>query len=141
MSRARVFGFCALLFAAAGCGTGSWNKDGARTLPALDPGKGRVFVYRSGTMGSAYAPEALLNGEALGKFRQAGVVARDVPPGSYALATTTSATVVNFALRAGETKYFWLTGGFFDQHLHPELVDPAKGAADVAGLGPPTYRR
>ena len=131
----------ALLLAISGCATGLGTKDVARVLPSLDPGKGRVFVYRSSSMGSGYVPEVLLNGEALGKFSQPGVVVRDLPPGSYALATTKSAKIVNFAMRAGETKYVRLTGGFFDLHMHPELVDPAKGEADVSGLGPATFRR
>jgi hypothetical protein len=52
------------------------------------------------------------------------------------VATTKSSKIVNFAVRAGETKYVRLTGGFFDLHMHPELVDPARGESEVAGLAP-----
>jgi hypothetical protein len=127
--------FAALLLAVSACSTGLWTKESGRLLPPLDPGKGRVFVYRTGTMGSTNVPEVMLNGEKLGTFARPRLVFRDVPPGSYAAATTKSATVVNFAVRAGEKTYVKLTGGFFDANMHPELVDPAQGEADVSGLG------
>ena len=130
--------FIGLLLAVSACATGP--KDVAQAIPALDPAKGRVYVYRSSTTGTAYVPDALLNGERVGMFDRPGMIFRDVAPGSYAVATTKSSKIVNFAVRAGETKYVKLTGGFFDSHMHPELVDSAKGSGETSGLarlGPP----
>ncbi len=132
----KIFWFVALLFAVAGCTSGLRVKESAQTIPPLDPGKARIFVYRTSTTGTAYVPEALLNGASVGKFRQVGVIFRDVPPGSYAVATTMSSKIVNFAVRAGETRYVRLTGGYFESHMHPELVEPARGEADVSGIVP-----
>jgi len=128
-----AFWFAALLFVSA-CATGP--KEGAQAIPPLDPGKGRVFVYRSSTTGAVYVPEVLLNGASVGKLAKVGVIFRDVPPGSYAVATTMSSKIANFAVGAGEKKYVKLTGGFFDSHMHPEMVDPAKGEAEVSGIIP-----
>ena len=125
------FWVAALLLAVSACAT---PKDGAQAFPPPDPGKGRVFVYRSTTMGTAQVPEVLLNGVSVGKLARVGVIFRDVPPGSYAVATTMSARIANFAVAAGERKYVRLTGGFFDLHMHPEIVDPAKGEAEVSGI-------
>jgi hypothetical protein len=123
-----------LVLAVSACATGP--KDAARLVPSPDPAKGRVYIYRSSTTGTAYVPDVLLNGERVGMFDRPGRVFRDVPPGSYAVATTKSSKIVNFAMRAGETKYVKLIGGFFDLHMHPELVDPARGESEVAGLAP-----
>ena len=132
----RTLWFAALLLAVSGCATDLWTKGGGQALPPLDPGKGRVLVYRSSTTGTANVPEVLLNGASVGKLARVGVIFRDVPPGSYAVATTMSAKIANFAVAAGEKKYVKLTGGFFDLHMHPELVDPAKGEAEVSGIVP-----
>lgn len=130
------FWLAALLLAVSACSTGPRATDGAQAIPPLDAGKGRVFVYRSSTTGAAHIPEVLLNGANVGKLARVGVIFRDVPPGSYAVATTMSSRIVNFAVGAGERKYVKLTGGFFDLHMHPEMVDPAKGEAEVSGIVP-----
>jgi len=65
-----AFWFAALLFVSA-CATGP--KEGAQAIPPLDPGKGRVFVYRSSTTGAVYVPEVLLNGASVGKLAKVGV--------------------------------------------------------------------
>jgi hypothetical protein len=130
----RTLWLAALLLALSGCATDLWTKPSGQALPPLEPGKGRVLVYRSSTVGATYVPEVLLNGASVGKLARLGVIFRDVPPGSYAVATTMSSKIANFAVAAGERKYVKLSGGFFDSHTHPELVDPAKGEAEVSGI-------
>jgi hypothetical protein len=125
--------FIGVALAVSACAAGP--KDAARAIPSLDPAKGRVFVYRSSTSGTAYVPDVLLNGERVGMFDRPGLIFRDVAPGSYAVATTKSSRIVNFAVRAGETKYVKLTGGYFESHMHPELVDAAQGGRETSGLG------
>ena len=79
--------------------------------------------------------EVMLNGEKLGKLDRRGVYVRDVPPGSYAATTTMTNKVVNFSVSAGEKKYVRFDSGIFDTHMHPELVDPARGEAEAGKLG------
>jgi hypothetical protein len=124
------------LLALQGCAGGLLQKGGAQALPPLEPSKGRVVFYRTSSLGAAYIPDVLLNGERVGRPNKPGVFFKDVPPGSYAVTTTLTSRVVHFALAAGEKKYIRLTSGFFESHLHPELVDAAKGEAESAGLGP-----
>ena len=130
----RIFIGGALLLALTGCAGGLLPASSAKTLPSLDPAKGRVFIYRTSVYGASYTPDVLLNGEWVGKPDQRGVFIRDVLPGSYAVTTSTTSRVVNFAVGAGEKKYVRLTSGFFEGRMLPELVDPAKGEAETSGL-------
>jgi hypothetical protein len=123
------------LLALQACAGGLLQKGGAQALPPLEPSKGRVVFYRTSSLGAAYIPDVLLNGERVGRPNRPGVFFKDVPPGSYAVTTTLTSRVVHFALAAGEKKYIRLTSGFFESHLHPELVDAATGEAESAGLG------
>ncbi len=85
-------------------------------------------------MGSTYIPDVLLNGVKIGRPSRPGVFFRDMPPGSYAVSTSMTPRVVNFALAAGEKKYVRLSSGFFASQMVPELVDAATGESESAGL-------
>jgi len=125
-----------LLLALSGCATGLFSSGNGQALPALDPGKGRVFIYRSSSsyIGSPYVPDVLLNGERVGKLDQAGVIFRDVPPGSYAVTSANISEVANFAVGPGDRKYVKFSSGYFEAFMHPEIVDPARGEAEASGL-------
>jgi hypothetical protein len=112
-----------------------FSKGVAQALPPLDPAKARVIIYRTSSMGATYTPEVLLNGEKVGRPSRPGAFFKDVAPGSYAVTTTMTQKVVNFALAAGDKRYVRLTSGFFASQLYPELVDAATGEAETAGLG------
>lgn len=119
-----------LLLALSGCAGGG----GVKGFAPLDPARGRVFMYRTSSFGSVYTPEVLLNGEKVGRPDKPAVIYRDVAPGSYAVTTTKTSRVANFSIGAGESKYVRLSSGFFENQMHPEIVDPARGEADVSGL-------
>lgn len=139
----RTLAFIAAATVLAGC-AGLFGGGAPAARPALEPGKGRVFVYRGAALAGAFPPEVLLNGENLGRADKRGAAWRDVLPGSYTVATTLNATVVHFNVAAGETRYVRLVSGFFDERVRPEIVDAAKGASDVADmppLSPPKGRR
>ena len=123
-----------LLLALTGCAGGPGPASSGKALPPLDPAKGRVFIYRTSVYGPSYTPDVLLNGEWVGKPDHRGVFIRDVLPGSYAVTTSTTSRVANFAIGAGEKKYVRLSSGFFEGRMLPELVDPAKGEAETSGL-------
>ena len=106
-----------------------------RAYPPLEAGKGRVFIYRSSMIGGEFSsPEALLNGAKVGKLNRRVVYFRDVPPGSYAVTTTLTSAVVHFSMREGEKKYVRLNSSLLQSKLLPEIVDPAAGEAETAGL-------
>lgn len=132
ITRALLCGAAVLALQA--CAGGLFSKGAAQALPPLDPAKARVIVYRTSSMGATYTPEVLLNGEKIGKPSRPGVFFRDVPPGSYAVTTTMTQKVVNFALAAGDKRYVRLASGFFASQLHPELVDAATGEAETSSL-------
>jgi hypothetical protein len=123
-----------LALALAGCGSLSPFGASPPPFPPLEPGKGRVVFYRSSSAGSPYVSEALLNGERVGRADRRGVYLRDVAPGSYAASTTMTARVVNFAVAAGERKYIRFGNDLFGSVIYPELVEPARGESESAGL-------
>jgi hypothetical protein len=123
-----------LLLALTSCAGGLGPASSAKALPPVDPAKGRVFIYRTSVYGPSYTPDVLLNGEWVGKPDQRGVFIRDVLPGSYAVTTSMTSRVANFAIGAGEKKYVRLSSGLFEGRMLPELVDAAKGEAEAAGL-------
>lgn len=135
MRFAKALLYSVALLAVQACATGLFSTESAQPFPPLDPAKGRVHFYRTSTLGTAYTPNVLLNGESVGRPSRRGVFFKDVLPGSYAVTTTLTSKVVHFSLAAGEKRYVRFSSGFFESHLHPELVDPATGEAETAGLG------
>jgi hypothetical protein len=109
----------------------------AQAFPSLASGKGRVFLYRTSTIGSTFkldTSDVLLNGEKVGKFIRPGVYFKDVLTGSYAVTTTMTAKVAFFHVDAGEKKYVKFDNDFFGSVIYPELVEPAKGEAEASNL-------
>jgi hypothetical protein len=126
-----------LLLALSGCSGGLFSTGAPRSFPPLEAGKGRVYIYRTSSYtGAAYTPDVLLNGVRVGKPGRRGVVYRDVAPGSYAVTTTITSSVVNFAVAAGERKYVRINAGLLKTQLLPVLVDQAEGEAEVSRLPP-----
>ena len=127
----------ALLLALSGCAGGLLSTEAPRSFPPLEAGKGRVFIYRTSSYtGAPYTPDVLLNGLRVGKPGRRGVVYRDVAPGSYAVTTTMTSSVVNFSVAAGEKKYVRINASLLKSQLLPELVDQAEGEAEAARLPP-----
>ena len=126
--------FSVLLLAASACSVVSSLTAGPQAFPPLDPGKGRVFLYRGSTFGSENTPDVLLNGEKVVKLDRSSVFFRDVLPGSYAVTTTMTSRVVHFAVGAGEKKYVKFDNSLLGAHTYPELVDSARGESEAATL-------
>jgi len=125
----------ALLLALCGCAGGPLSTDKPSAFPPLEAGKGRVYIYRSSSYtGAPFTPDVLLNGVRVGKPDRKVVFFRDVAPGSYAVTTTLTSNVVNFAVAAGEKKYVRIKSGMFNSQLLPELVSPSEGESEVSSL-------
>jgi len=118
----------------AGCGSLSPLAPAPQALPPLDAAKGRIVFYRTGSFGSPYAGDALLNGERVGRADRRGMYYVDVAPGSYAVTTRLSARVVNFSVAAGERKYLRFANDLLVKFSYPELVEPGEGERESRGL-------
>lgn len=137
MRSVKTFICCALLLAFASCATVQSLVGGGPGFPPVEPGKGRVYFYRTGTIGSTFKIDTsivMINGDKVGKFIRPGVYLRDLPPGNYAVTTTMTSKVVFFRLDAGDRKYVKFDSDFFGSVLRPELIDPRTGESDVSGL-------
>jgi hypothetical protein len=134
MKITKIFCLGMLLLAASACSGTLPFMGSAQVFPPIEAGKGRVFFYRTSVLGDAYTPDVLLNGEKVGKLDRRGVLYRDVTPGSYGVTTSSTSRVANFSIAAGEKRYVRFNSEFFEAYIHPQLIEPAKGEADMAGL-------
>jgi hypothetical protein len=133
----KAAGLSLILLALASCATVQSLTSTPPAFPPIEPGKGRVFIYRSGVIAFVFSSDTsdvMLNGEKVGKAHRTGVSYRDVKPGSYALTTSTTSKIVFFHLDAGEKKYVRLVNAVTGSYIFPELVDAAKGESEVSGL-------
>jgi len=90
------------------------------------PEMGRIFFYRTTTLGAALRPDVLLNNEKVGEAIAQGFFYVDRPEGDYVVVTSTEVTrKVSFVLEKGQTRYIRLnvSMGFFVGHVYGELVD------------------
>lgn len=124
-----------VMFAAlvTGCATGPSMSELRTSLPAQEQGKGRVYFYRTGIIGSAYQPDVTLNGAVVGKAAPRGAYFRDVPPGTYTVTTSMTNEKVNFVLAAGEQQYIRLSYSF-GFNIYPELVETSTGEKEIQDL-------
>jgi hypothetical protein len=72
-----------------GCATGPKYTEVASSFDALEPGKGRIFIYRPSSFGAAVQPDVRLNGEVVGKAKPLGFFFVDRAPGEYEIVTST----------------------------------------------------
>src|SRR3990172_903452 len=138
MQTARLFviGVFALL---AGCAaTGVKYTEMKASVPALKPGEGRIYFYRSASMvGAAIQPEIKLNGVTVGSSVPGGVFFVDRPAGNYeASAATEVERKLTFTLATGETKYVrtYPSFGVMVGRINFELLNAAVAEAQLAPL-------
>jgi hypothetical protein len=113
-------------------------------MGAVAPDMGRIYFYRTVLLGFAVQPEVRLNGQVVGRAVPNGFFYVDRPAGSYEVATTTEVErKLTFTLDAGQVRYVRLniSMGLFAGHVYGELVDEARGQAEIADVrytGAPT---
>ena len=109
-----------------GCATGPEFKDIASEIAVLEPGKGRVYLYRP-QMSFLYVGAVTLNGEAVRVPSAGGFIYVDTEPGPYEVvvdAATDESTT--FELEAGQDVFVRITvnaGGWFLYTISPQLTD------------------
>lgn len=107
------------------------------SMGAAGPDMGRIYFYRTVLLGFAVQPEVRLNGQVVGRAVPNGFFYVDRPTGSYEVATTTEVErKLTFTLDAGQVRYVRLniSMGLFAGHVYGELVDEAKGQAEIADV-------
>ncbi len=118
----------------AGCASGPSYDEYAGNIDAVDPAKGRIYVYRTATLGAAIQPAVRLNGSEVGKAKPKGFFYVDVDPGDYTISCSTEAERnLSLNVGAGETRYVRLEVkmGVFAGHIKPVLVDNNAGSSEI----------
>jgi hypothetical protein len=109
----------------------------AASMPAAPAQMGRIYFYRTALIGAAVQPDVKLNGEVVGKAVPNGFFYADRAAGNYQVATETEVErKLTFTLEPGQVRYVRLniSMGFFVGHVYGELVDEAKGRAEIADM-------
>lgn len=130
-----------------GCATqGVQYKEQEAKLPQLAASSGRIFIYRSSSLGFAVQPTVYLNGAAIGTAVPNAVYFVDRPKGTYEIAASTEVEKkVTFVLETGEVKYVRLTPtfGVLVGRIVPELVakdEATKELLDLTLITPSTAK-
>lgn len=118
------------------CATGPKFATMQIDMMAKDPEMGRIFFYRTATMGAALRPDVLLNDQKIGQSIAKGFFYIDRPAGEYTVVTSTEVTrKVSFVLEKGQTRYikFNVSMGFFVGHVYGELVEESVALEELKG--------
>ena len=139
MQRIRRFLFVVLAAAVlAGCASGPKYSEAVSSFPALQPGHGRIWFYRSGIMfGAGIQPDVMLNGTKVGDSVPGGFFFVDRPPGNYeVLLSTEVERKVTFTLEPRQERYVRMTVGLgvVVYRVFPELADPVEGDKEIRDL-------
>lgn len=123
-----------LLVLAAGCATGPKFAEVSDRISQRAPDTGRIYLYRTTTLGAALKPQIKLNGKPVGKSMAKGFLYVDVEPGNYEIMTSTEVDrKLSLTLERGQTRYikFGVSMGFFVGHVYPELVEGEVGMKEI----------
>ncbi|MCX5884495.1 MAG: DUF2846 domain-containing protein [Proteobacteria bacterium] len=105
-------------------------------MVSKNPEMGKIFFYRTTTLGAALRPDVLLNNEKVGEAIARGFFYVDRAPGECEVVTSTEVTrKVSFVLEKGQTRYirFNVSMGFFVGHVYGELVDESVALEELKG--------
>lgn len=134
--RLAAAGVCAVVLA--GCASGVKHKDMEAVMPNMKPGEGRIYFFRTPSMGgAAIQPDIRLNGDVVGASKPGGFFFVDRPAGSYTAATTSETEKsASFVLEAGETKYLRTTPsiGILVWRIAIGLETPERARAELPSL-------
>jgi len=120
-----------------GCASGPKFSDAQTTLQPLPEGQGRVYFYRTQTMGAAVQPTIYLNGQAIGSCEPDGVFVKDLAPGRHEAVVGTEVTnKLTFVVVQGQEKFVKcsISMGMLVGRPHLELVDPSVARTDIQSL-------
>ncbi len=117
-----------------GCASGPKFAEVKDRISKQGPDEGRIYLYRTTTLGAALKPQIKLNGKSIGKSVAKGFMYVDAKPGNYEIMTSTEVDrKLSFTLKEGQTRYvkFNVSMGFFVGHVYPKLVENAVGKKEI----------
>lgn len=133
--------FAALMMTSwlAGCASsGPTYQQMQSQISALPQGQGRIIIYRANSaFGAGIQPAIKIDGVKVGESVPNSFIYVDRPAGNYEISTSTEVKrSLSITLADQETKYVRtsVSMGFLVGHISPELVDQAKGEADIKTL-------
>jgi hypothetical protein len=111
-------------------------------LPAVETGKGRVFIYRTKSVfGAGMRSPIYVNAKRIGKSKKGTIGYLDLAPGMYDITTegagfSADEGGVNFALIPGQTLYVktWIGGSGFINRTNVGIIDPKEAIVDIPKL-------
>jgi hypothetical protein len=118
------------------CASGPTYKEMAGQTPPVSSENGRVYIYRTSTLGAALQPEVELDGESVGKAVPLGYFYVDCPPGNHRIMTSTEVDrELTFNLDKGQVRYVRLnvSMGFFVGHVYPDLIEEQEAVKEIEG--------
>lgn len=134
-SISKMFFFTTVIFMLLGCATsGPKFKELSPTISNLSQDSGRVYIYRTTSLGAAVQPNVKINGEVIGTAVPWGFFYVDRAPGNYEIMTSTEVDrKLSLTLDKGETRYVRLniSIGFLVGHVYPELVENEIGLKEI----------
>ena len=117
-----------------GCASGPSFREYAPNITAVPETQGRIYFYRTSTVGAGIRPNVLVNGQPVGKAIAKGFFFIDRPGGTYTVQTVTEVQrSLEIDLQPGEEKYVLLKVemGIFVGRIKPVLVDSELGRAEI----------
>ena len=130
----RLFACCLVALTLSACASGVKFTEMNPSTSPKDQDTGRIFFYRTTTLGAALQPDIRLNGTKVGDAIAQGFFYVDRPPGNYEIVTSTEVDrKVTFVLEKAQTRFvrFSVSMGFFVGHVYGELVDSAEGLEEI----------
>ena len=129
--------FVLLIVLVAGCASGPEYKDIGSGITPIEPGSGRIYVYRP-QLSFLYVGAVTLNGEEIRVPAAGGFVFVDKEPGEYEVlvdAITDESTT--FELEAEKEVFIRITvdaGGYFLYTISPQITDRATAVQEMQEL-------
>ncbi len=133
-SKTLVLSFLFSILILSGCASGPTFNEYSANIPKIPTDSGRIYIYRTATVGTAVQPKVKINGEVAGKAVPQGFFFVDRPAGSYEVSASTEAKrSLTLNLDSGEERYIRLEVkmGLFAGHIKPVLVENSVGKTEI----------
>ena len=120
------------IFIVSGCASGMLYNEAAQTIPTLASDKGRVYIYRVTTFGTAVQPAVNVNGREEGRAKPVGFFFVDLDPGTHSVSTT-KGTQITLYITENQEHYVRLEMemGLFAGTVQPVVVDNSVGELEI----------
>jgi len=120
-----------------GCASGPQFGTAQGNISPLAEGKGRIFFYRSTSLGGLIQPDIRLNGDVVGSAKPNAIFYVDRDPGNMEVVIGTEVEKrLTFTLSAGDVRYVKcdVKMGLIAARIIPTLVDGKDAAKEISDL-------